>query len=315
MQSYIIGLRFQKVGKVYHFDASKFPDLQIGDFAVVETSRGKQLGEVVLVVEDPSQKKNGRWKPVHHIATARDLVIKQILEKKEAEALINCHSKAAEFSIEGIKIVSAEYSFDGSRLSFLYSTEENTKINITKLRSSMKRSYPRSRVEMRQVGPRDVAKILGGMGACGLENRCCALFLTEFSPISIKMAKAQGISLSPTEITGMCGRLRCCLIYEYNQYLEARKHLPKYKKRVVTPMGEGIVKDVFPLRESVLVLLENGKYQEFPHEQVEPWKELQSLKKAAQEPCAKQQEGSSDCGRQTGQRKPNPGSKKRRKKR
>ncbi len=102
----------------------------------------------------------------------------------------------------------------------------------------MQRIYPRSQVEMRQIGPRDVAKLLGGMGACGIENRCCSMFLTEFSPISIKMAKEQGISLTPTEITGMCGRLRCCLIYEYEQYVEARKNLPKRNKRVVTPRAK-----------------------------------------------------------------------------
>ncbi len=101
-------------------------------------------------------------------------------------------------------------------------------------------------IDFRRIGPRDVAKIIGGMGACGIEMRCCSTFLTEFSPISIRMAKAQGVSLDPSEITGMCGRLRCCLIYEYEQYVEARKHLPKRNKRVVTPEGEGKVIDSLP---------------------------------------------------------------------
>ncbi len=117
---------------------------------------------------------------------------------------------------------------------------------------------------MRQIGPRDVAKIIGGMGACGLETRCCSKFLTDFSPISIKMAKAQGISLTPSEITGMCGRLRCCLIYEYEQYVKARKTLPKRKKRVVTPNGEGMVIDVAPLSGMVTVKLEGDREPSHP---------------------------------------------------
>jgi cell fate regulator YaaT (PSP1 superfamily) len=168
-------------------------------------------------------------------------VLRQLWQKKELEAMINCRAKLAEIKIPGVKVVAAEFSFDGSRLSFLYSTESESKVDLRKLQSAMQRLYVRSRVEMRQVGPRDVAKLLGGMGACGIDNRCCTMFLTEFSPISIKMAKEQGISLTPNEITGMCGRLRCCLIYEYEQYVEARKVLPKRNKRVVTPSGEGKV--------------------------------------------------------------------------
>ncbi len=121
----------------------------------------------------------------------------------------------------------------------------------------MQKQHPKSQVEMRQIGPRDMAKILGGMGACGMENRCCSKFLTEFSPISIKMAKEQGISLTPQEITGMCGRLRCCLVYEYEQYSEARKELPKRNKRVVTPLGEGKVVEVNPLQMTIRVEIQD----------------------------------------------------------
>jgi cell fate regulator YaaT (PSP1 superfamily) len=138
---------------------------------------------------------------------------------------------------------------------------------------------------MRQIGPRDVAKMLGGMGACGMETRCCSRFLTEFSPISIKMAKEQGISLTPTEITGMCGRLRCCLVYEYEQYAAARKELPKRNKRVVTPMGEGKVIDVNPLRMTVRVELPETGAREFDRDQVEPWDELEALRRKSEQPC------------------------------
>ena len=298
MTPFIVGIRFQKIGKIYHFDASKERnDLQVGDFAVVETSRGHQLGEIVQVLEKPTRPPHGRWKPIHHKATPRDLVLRQIWQKKEVEAMINCRAKVDEQRIEGIKIVSAEFTFDGSRLSFLYSTEADVKVDLKNLRSAMRRTYPRSRIEFRQIGPRDVAKILGGMGACGMENRCCSMFLTEFSPISIKMAKEQGISLTPSEITGMCGRLRCCLIYEYEQYVKARMSLPKRNKRVLTPLGDGKVSDVYPLRESVLVTLESGNREEFSIKDIQPWEELEALRKKSQEPCDKHPDGGCSCGK------------------
>lgn len=160
----------------------------------------------------------------------------------------------------------------------------------------MRHLYPGTHLDLRQIGPRDVAKILGGMGACGLETRCCSKFLTEFSPISIKMAKEQGISLTPSEITGMCGRLRCCLIYEYQLYVEARKALPKRNKRVITPAGEGKVQDVFPIKESITVELESGIIREFDASEVQPAEELEALKKKSQEPCLKNENGECDCG-------------------
>jgi cell fate regulator YaaT (PSP1 superfamily) len=293
----IIGIRFQRVGKIYHFDASNHSTLMVGDFAVVETSRGNQLGEVVQIVQNPTPPPEGAWKPIQRIATPRDLVLRQIWQKKELEAMIECRARVAELGIQGVKIVASEFSFDGERLSFLYSTEADTKIDLRNLRNVMQRLYPRSHVEMRQIGPRDVAKLLGGMGACGIANRCCSMFLTEFSPISIKMAKEQGISLSPSEITGMCGRLRCCLVYEYEQYIEARKELPKRGKRVVTPMGEGKVIDVYPLRQYVVVLLDKGTQHEFSHSDVQPWEELEALKAKSQEPCEKHEGGECTCGK------------------
>jgi len=169
---------------------------------------------------------------------------------------------------------------------------------LKKLRSAMQRIYPRAQVEMRQIGPRDVAKMLGGMGACGLENRCCSMFLTEFSPISIKMAKEQGISLSPSEITGMCGRLRCCLVYEYEQYVEARKLLPKRGKRVVTPKGEARVLDVFPLKDTALVEFDEGGITEYKRIELQPWDELEALRRKSEAPCDKHEGGECDCGKQ-----------------
>lgn len=296
-QPYIVGIRFQKTGKVYHFDASQQGNLLVGDYAVVDTSRGRQLGEIVQIITDPAPPPEGTWKSITRRATPRDLVLRQFWQKKEIEAMINCRERLAELNLPGVKIVAAEFSFDGSALTFLYSTEAEGKIDLRNLRRVMQRIYPRSRVEMRQIGPRDVAKILGGMGACGLDNRCCSRFLTDFSPISIKMAKEQGISLSPTEITGMCGRLRCCLVYEYEQYVEARKTLPKRNKRVITPLGEGKVNDVLPLKQTVLVYLDTGVVQEFPAQDLQPWDELEALRRKSQEPCDRHENGGCTCGK------------------
>jgi cell fate regulator YaaT (PSP1 superfamily) len=297
MDPIIVGIRFQKVGKIYHFNAQHCLEIQPGDFAVVETTRGRQLGQVIHIVEDPQPPPEGNWKPIQRKATPQDLVLRQTWQQKEIEAMINCRAKAAELRLTSVKIVAAEFSFDGTRLSFLYSSESGDKLDLRSLRRAMQRVYLQSKVEFHQIGPRDVAKLLGGMGACGLENRCCSMFLTEFSPISIKMAKDQGISLTPSEITGMCGRLRCCLVYEYEQYVEARKQLPKRGKRVQTPGGEGKVIDVYPLKQTILVSLESGGRNEYTKEEVQPWDELEALRKKSQAPCDRHEGGGCNCGR------------------
>jgi cell fate regulator YaaT (PSP1 superfamily) len=298
MNSYIIGIRFNPGGKIYHFDASRFRDIATGDFAVVETSRGQQLGEVIQILQDPSMPIEGKWKPILRKATPRDLVRRQYWQRKELEATINCRAKATEINLVDVKIIASEFSFDGSRLSFLYSTEAGAKVDLRPLRNKMKRTYPKCRIEMRQIGPRDVAKIIGGMGACGLGKRCCSMFLTEFSPISIKMAKEQGVSLSPSEITGMCGRLRCCLIFEFEQYVKARKNLPKRGKMVLTPKGEGKVVDVFPLKNAVLVDFGNSITYEFENEELEPSEELKALKKKSKENCSDKGGNNCECSKE-----------------
>jgi cell fate regulator YaaT (PSP1 superfamily) len=261
----IIGVRFSKVGKIYHFDGSHLQDLKMGDAVIVETSRGLQLGFVAQITNKTKEIPEGGIKPIQRRATPRDLLLRQGWQQKEEEAVSVCKSRSIEIRLSGIKIISAEYSFDGSRLTFFFSTEnEDGRADLKSLRSDMQKQYSPATVEMRQVGPRDVAKILGGMGACGLENRCCAQFLTDFSSISIKMAKEQNISLTPAEITGMCGRLRCCLGYEYETYTEARQRLPRRKARVKTPLGEGKVIDVAPLREVIFVEIPEMGMREFP---------------------------------------------------
>ncbi len=301
MQPTIIGVRFTKIGKIYHFDSSPLPDIKTGEHVIVDTARGRHLGQVVQVLPEPPSQPEGGWKAVERRATPRDLLLQQSWQSKQTEAMINCRARSAELKLQGIKIVAAEYNFDGSRLAFLFSTDSDEKPDLKSLRKDMQGIYPNCQVELRQIGPRDVAKLLGGMGACGLETRCCSQFLTDFSPISIKMAKEQGISLTPTEITGMCGRLRCCLIYEYEQYVAARQQLPKRNKRVVTPRGEGKVVDVLPLSNKVMVLLdaEDDKHivATFEREELQPWDELEALRRKSQAPCDRHEGGGCTCGK------------------
>jgi cell fate regulator YaaT (PSP1 superfamily) len=284
-QQNIVGLRFQSIGKLYHFDASNFKDVQPGDYVVVETSRGIQLGEIVQFIDNPGRSVSPGIKSILRIASPQDLLIRQQLEQREIEAVVACREKVRELRLEDVKIVSAEFSLDGSKLLFVYSSENGEKTDLKSLKRNIQRLYQQSHVEMHLVGPRDVAKALGGMGACGLECRCCSTFLTEFSPISIKMAKEQGISLTPTEITGMCGRLRCCLVYEYEQYVEARKQLPKRGKLVTTPKGNGKVIDVIPLKEAVIVELEQGGRHEFMRQDIQSMEELEAMKNMGENSC------------------------------
>lgn len=263
----VVGVRFSKVGKVYHFASDEITDIKVGDMVVVETSRGWQLGQVAQIITNADPPPEG-WKTIDRRATPRDLLLRQMWQMKEAEVVSACKAKAADLRLVGIKIVSAEYSFDGARLTIHFSSETEEKYDLKSLRADMQKMFAPSQVEMRQIGPRDVAKTHCGMGACGLETRCCCLFLTEFSSISIRMAKEQGISLTPTEITGMCGRLRCCLIYEYDTYVEARAKLPKKNKRVHTPVGDGKVVDVIPLRGAVMVDIPEVGVREFSGEEV-----------------------------------------------
>ena len=300
----VVGVRFSKVGKVYHFTAGSAAQLTVGDRVIVDTSRGRHLGEIVQLLDrTATSTPDGGWRPIERRATPRDLLEQQTWQARQTEAMINCRARAAELELQGIKIVAAEYNFDGSRLVFLFSSDSEEKPDLKSLKRDMHDLYPSTHVELRQIGPRDVAKILGGMGACGLETRCCSKFLTEFSPISIKMAKEQGISLTPNEITGMCGRLRCCLIYEYEQYVEARKELPKRNKRVVTPKGEGKVVDLQPLSKKVMVLLDAESEERRPSvlafdaADLQPWEELEALKRKSQAPCDRHESGGCTCGK------------------
>ncbi len=287
-----IGVRFQKLGKLYHFDVGGRDDIQPGDYVIVDTKRGQQLGQVITHVDPEKVFQSRNLRPIERKATPRDLIMQQVWQEKELSALISCREKASQFSLRDVKFVKAEYSFDGAWLTIYYATE-NKKADLNSLRKALGRIF-QSRIELQLVGPRDVAKFLGGHGACS-GPRCCSTFLTDFSPISIKMAKEQGISLNPQEITGMCGRLRCCLIYEYEQYVEAKKRLPRRGKVIGTPHGEGRVRDVLAMRDAVIVDVEGERY-EVSREQIEPLEELRALEEKAAGGCSKHENGGCDCG-------------------
>jgi cell fate regulator YaaT (PSP1 superfamily) len=270
--SAIIGVRFQKLGKIYHFDAGVHSEsIRPGDYVVVTTSRGKQIGQVACFVCKSRGGEGGDRRTIDRPASAQDLLMHQTWKEREQETLSAVREAAGRRGVGGARFHAVEFGYDGSHLTVIYSTESDEKLDLKPLRSDLSRRFHRQQIEFRQVGPRDIARLLSGLGACGLEQRCCAQFLGEFNPISIKMAKAQGISLNPGEITGICGRLRCCLIYEYDQYAEARQRLPKRGKRVQTPRGVGRVAEVFPLRDGVLVDLgEEVGTAEFTREEIQP---------------------------------------------
>lgn len=263
-ESRLAGVRFQSTGKVYCFDATGCQDLRPGDFALVETARGQQLGEVVVVRPLYEGESREDLKPVQRRATSADLAIRQRWQKKEAEALAVARETVARLDLP-IKLVIAEYTFNGQRLTILYVSDEK-KLDTGDLLQRLQRELG-VRIDLRRIGPRDQAKLMGGYGACG-ELRCCSRFLAEFSPVSIKMAKSQGVSLNPSDITGMCGRLRCCLVYEQQQYEDACRVMPRRKKRVQTPYGEGKVVDLLPLKGVVVVQVEDRRL-ELPVEDVE----------------------------------------------
>jgi len=252
----VVGVRFQPGGKVYTFGRGNCDDLAPGDFVIVDTARGRQIGKVIYVQDIPAERQRSDLKQVIRQAAGSDLALRQQMEEKAQEALKLARKLGAEKSLP-VKFAAAEYTLDGKRLTILYESER--KESLKDIRQNLGRRL-RVRVELRQIGPRDRAKLLGGCGSCG-GPRCCSLFLCDFTPVSIRMAKTQGISLTPTEITGMCGRLRCCLVYEHDMYKEASKNLPRRKANVNTPFGTGKVVSLLPLKDTVVVQIEDRRIE------------------------------------------------------
>lgn len=263
-----IGVQFMPVGKHYHFSISPELNVQLGDYVVVNTSRGVQLALVAALDVDPKGDGSNVLN-VERVANQEDLEIYQANKEKSKEAVIIVNRFLKENNYGDIKAVDTEYTLDGAKMTIYMTYEQDVEFDIRSFLRDVSKNFSDTRLEVRQVGPRDVAKMISGLGACGMEKRCCSRFLTEFSSISIKMAKAQDISLTPSEITGICGRLRCCLRYESETYEAALKELPKRKKMVMTPLGEGRVTQVLPLSQSVIVNLPEIGPRQFTREELE----------------------------------------------
>ncbi len=248
----VVGVAFKPVTKVYHFDPGELRDLQPGERVVVDTARGRTLGIVAAAVREvPSAEISGALKPVLRRATALDMVQQDQQVHREPEALQICRARAGALALP-MKICKVEYNFDGTSLLVYFTADQ--RVDFRNLVHDLAQAL-RTHVEMRQIGVRDEAKFLGGYGRCGREL-CCACWLREFTPVSIKMAKQQDLPLNPLEISGVCGRLLCCLSYENDFYGETRRLLPKINSTMMTPEGPGKVKQVHVLRNSVTVQIQ-----------------------------------------------------------
>jgi len=265
----VMGVRFREAGKIYYFDPTGFEGLEVGTHVVVDTARGEDVGQVVIAPRQVADDEVvGQLKGILRQADPWDLVQMQHFRSLEEQALEKCRQKIAEYDLP-MKVIKAEYNFDGSRLVFYFTAEK--RVDFRKLVKELAKTF-RSRIELKQVGVRDETKMIGDLGRCG-RPLCCASFLCEFNPVSIKMAKQQDLPLSPMEISGICGRLLCCLAYENDQYVEVKKRLPKVGEVVVTSHGPGKVTDINVLKETLIVELDNEATVEIPAEELEPEKE------------------------------------------
>ena len=248
----VIGVRFKEVGKVYYFDPLD-NKLSTGDKVIVETARGLECGEVAMPNKDIDEKElNHPLKPLVRIATKDDLRRVEENRKKEKSAHKICEEKIAKHKLV-MKLVNVEYTFDNSKIIFYFTADG--RVDFRALVKDLASVF-RTRIELRQIGVRDEAQMLGGLGICG-RPFCCSRFMGEFQPVSIKMAKEQGLSLSPTKISGTCGRLMCCLKYEQEAYTDLLRHTPKVGAVVNTPEGKGLVVENNLIARTLKVKLDN----------------------------------------------------------
>lgn len=244
----VIGVRFKKAGKVYYFD----PDgiwPRPGDYVIVETARGVEFGEVVTGSRSVSDAQIVTpLKKVVRIASEEDVQRAEANEKREKEAFQICQERIARHKLD-MKLVSVEYTFDNNKIIFYFTA--NGRVDFRDLVKDLASVF-KIRIELRQIGVRDEAKMLGGLGSCG-RPICCGAFLGDFQPVSIKMAKEQNLSLNPTKISGQCGRLMCCLKYEQENYEQVLKRVPRVGKDIVTPDGVGVITEINCIKETVRV--------------------------------------------------------------
>lgn len=236
----IIGVRFKSVGKIYYFDPKDY-DVKMGDKVIVETARGVECGEVALVDREIDETRfTNPVKGIIRLATPNDMKTIEKNRQKEKDAFKICEQKIAAHKLK-MNLIDVECTtFDNNKLLFYFTAE--SRVDFRELVKDLAAVF-RTRIELRQIGVRDEAKMLGGLGICG-QPFCCSRFLGEFQPVSIKMAKEQGLSLNPTKISGTCGRLMCCLKYEQDSYEDLLKHTPKVGAIVKTADGRGVVEEV-----------------------------------------------------------------------
>jgi cell fate regulator YaaT (PSP1 superfamily) len=256
----VVGIRFQQAGKIHYYDP-KAIELAIGDLVVVQTKNGLKIAKVVIAPDQViSSEIDQPLSPPVRKATPEDLDQWNRAKGKEAEALSKCKELVTKYELD-MKILVAESNLSGDHLTVYFAAPQ--KVDFRKLARELA-SHLKAKVEIRQVGPRDASKLLGGIGRCGAPL-CCTSFLTEFSPVSVKMAKEQNISLDPTKNSGACGRLLCCLGYESEHYHAMAKKLPRRGQRVQTPSGDGKVVGVNILKETVTVQLEDDTVADIPY--------------------------------------------------
>lgn len=259
----VIGVKFKDAGKMYYFDPGTF-EIKEGDGVIVETARGTEYGDVVT---PPQEVEEGKivapLKSVVRVATEQDREQRDKNRARESEAYAICMEKIQAHNLE-MKLVDVEYTFNGSKIVFYFTADG--RVDFRELVKDLASVF-KTRIELRQIGVRDEAKMLGGLGSCG-RPVCCKAFLSDFTPVSIKMAKEQNLSLSPTKISGICGRLMCCLKYEQDAYESMRKQMPRPGREVYTPDGSGTVleNNVITERTRVKVVLDDGTFdvREYP---------------------------------------------------
>src|SRR5436853_1882356 len=249
----ITGIRFRPAGRIYYFDPQG-QSYTTGQYVIVETVRGVEAGRVVIESRKLAESDlSDPLKPILRLATEDELRMMLSFKSKEKEALVKCAERVAQHALP-MKLVESEYTFDGSRLTFYFTADE--RVDFRGLVRDLAAAF-RTRIELRQIGARDQAKLQGGLGPCG-KTLCCSSWIADFGVISIKMAKEQGLPLNPAKISGVCGRLLCCLSYEYDTYVSLRRNLPRIGQRLPTPEGEGRVIAVQVLKQAVRVALDEG---------------------------------------------------------
>jgi cell fate regulator YaaT (PSP1 superfamily) len=257
----IVGIRFRPAGRIYHFDPQG-QTFTTGQYVIVETVRGTEAGRVVIAPKKVAESDlSDPLKPVLRLATEEELRMMLSYKSKEKEALMLCAERIAQHKLP-MKLVEAEYTFDGSRLTFYFTADE--RVDFRTLVRDLAATF-RTRIELRQIGARDQAKLQGGVGICG-KTLCCSSWITEFGVVSIKMAKEQGLPLNPSKISGVCGRLLCCLAYENDNYIQAKQQMPQLGAILNTPSGPGKVVSINVPTNSVEVMLESGVTIQVPAE-------------------------------------------------